>query len=131
MKILCFVCSVLLIALGAVGYFGWESIGAEKQSITAAIPAFLGIPMLIGGIIALKNTMLGMHIAVLFSLLGFLAGLGRIIPTAVKGNLDWSAPAPKMIAAMTVICLIFTAAAVRSFINARKARQAQEAQPAE
>jgi len=127
MKFLSFACSLALVATGAVGYFGWEAIGASQQSITAAIPAFVGILMLIGAIIALKNNMMGMHIAVLFSLLGSLAGLGRLIPSAIKGKLDWSTPAPVLISIMTVICLFFTIAAVRSFIAARKAREAAAA----
>jgi hypothetical protein len=127
MRNLCFICSGLLIALGGIGYFGWESIGADKQSITAAIPAFVGIPMLAGGLIAIRNTMMGMHIAVLFSLLGALAGLGRLIPSLIKGSLDWGGPAPWLILGMTLVCLVFTIAAVRSFIAARKAREAAEA----
>jgi uncharacterized membrane protein len=122
MRNICFICSVALIILGGVGYFAWESIGATKQSVTAAIPAFVGIPMLIGGLVAMKNNMAGMHIAVLFSLLGALAGLGRLIPSVIKGQLD--GPASKLVAAMTVICLLFTIMAVRSFIAARKAREA-------
>jgi hypothetical protein len=122
MRNICFICSVALIILGGVGYFAWESIGATKQSVTAAIPAFVGIAMLIGGLVAMKNNMAGMHIAVLFSLLGALAGLGRLIPSVIKGELD--GPAPKLVAAMTVICLLFTIMAVRSFIAARKAREA-------
>lgn len=125
MRVLCYVCSALLILTGGVGYFGWEAIGASKQSLTAAIPAFVGIAMLIGGILAIKNTMLGMHISVLFPLLGTLAGFGRLVPGVIKGSLDWSAPAPKLITAMTIICLIFTVAAVRSFVAARKARESQ------
>ncbi|MBG87875.1 MAG: hypothetical protein CMO80_13355 [Verrucomicrobiales bacterium] len=124
MRNLAFICSALLIILGCAGYFGWESIGASKQSVTALIPAFVGIPTLIGALIAMKNNMLGMHISVTFTLLGALAGLGRLIPSAIKGNLDWSTPAPKMITAMTVICAFFTVMAVRSFIAARKAREA-------
>lgn len=127
MRNLAFICSSLLIILGCVGYFGWEAIGASKQSVTAAIPAFVGILTLIGAIIAIKNTKLGMHISVTFTLLGTLAGLGRLIPTAIKGNLDWSTPAPKLITAMTVICAFFTVMAIRSFIAARKAREAQTA----
>ena len=122
MRNICFICAAALIILGGVGYFAWESIGATKQSVTAAIPAFVGIPMLIGGLVAMKNKMAGMHIAVLFSLLGALAGLGRLIPSVIKGQLD--GPAPKLVAAMTVICLLFTIMAVRSFIGARKARLA-------
>ena len=122
MKNLTFICSLVLIALGLVGYFAWEAIGASKQSVTSLIPAFVGIPMLIGGLIALKKNMLGMHIAVTFSLLGGLAGLGRLIPGLIKGSLDWSAAAPKLILVMTVVCIFFTVMAVRSFIAARRAR---------
>lgn len=127
MRILCYACSGLLVLTGGIGYFGWEAIGANKQSITAAIPAFVGIPMLVGGIISIKNNMLGMHISVLFSLLGTLAGLGRLIPGMAKGSLDWSTPAPKLITAMTIVCLVFTVAAVQSFIAAKKARESQSA----
>lgn len=122
MKNLTYICSALLIALGAVGYFGWEAIGASKQSITAAIPAFVGILMLIGAIVANKNHMAGMHISVLFSALGALAGLGRLIPTAIKGNLDFAAASTLLILGMTVICVYYTTMAVRSFIAARRAR---------
>ncbi|MEM9280936.1 MAG: hypothetical protein AAGA96_03855 [Verrucomicrobiota bacterium] len=120
MKKLTYTCSFLLIALGAIGYFGWELIGAAKQSFTAAIPAIFGILMLVGALVANKNHKVGMHIAVLFSLLGALAGLGRLIPTAIKGKLDWGAPSTILISIMTVICAYFTVMAVRSFIAARK-----------
>jgi len=125
MKNLTFLFSILLIITGAVGYFAWEAIGASKQSITAAIPAFVGILMLIGAIIAGKNHMAGMHIAVLFALLGGLAGLGRLIPSAIKGTLDWGASSTMLILVMTVICVIYTILAVRSFIAARKARSSE------
>jgi hypothetical protein len=122
MKNLAFACSLLLILIGLAGYFAWEAIGASKQSATALIPAFFGLPMLVGAIIAVKKNMLGMHIAVLFSLLGTLAGLGRLVPGLIRGSLNFSEAAPKLIAAMTLICLFFTVMAVRSFIAARKAR---------
>lgn len=122
MKNLAFLCSALLVATGLFGYFAWELIGATKQSVTALIPAFIGIPMLLGAIIALKKNKLGMHIAVTFSLLGALAGLGRLIPGLIKGTVSFADAAPKLILAMTAICLVFTVVAVRSFIAARRAR---------
>ena len=122
MRSLCFICAGALIALGAVGYLGWESIGADKQSFTALIPAFVGLLMLLGGLVALKNNMAGMHIAVLFSTLGALAGLGRLIPTLIQG--EASGPGPVMIGIMTVACLFFTVMAIRSFKAARRAREA-------
>lgn len=122
MKNLTFICSTLLIILGLLGYFAWEALGASKQSITAAIPAFIGILMLLGGLIALKNNKVGIHIAVVFSFLGALAGLGRLIPSAIKGKLDWGATSTLLIVAMTAITLFYTVMAVRSFIAARRAR---------
>ena len=121
MKTLTFICSIILIILGAIGYFGWESIGADTQSITAAIPAFVGILMLIGAVIAGKSHALGMHIAVTFALLGALASLGRIF-SQMGGGLDFSAPSTQLIAAMAVVCVFYTIMAVRSFIAARRAR---------
>lgn len=123
MKALAFICSALLIALGLVGYFAWEAIGASSQSVTALIPAFVGLPMLLGAIIALKKNMLGMHIAVLFSLLGSLAGLGRLVPGLIRGTVDFAEAAPKLILSMTLVSLLFTVMALRSFVAARRARQ--------
>ena len=122
MQNLCFLCSWALINLGLVGYLGWEAIGAEKQSVTALIPAFVGDAMMLGGLVAIKSTKVGMHIAVLFSALGALAGLGRLIPTAIKVEL--TGPGPVLIAIMTAICLFFTVMAIRSFKAARRAREA-------
>ncbi len=120
MKNLTFVSAALLIALGGLGYFGWEAIGASKQSITAAIPAFVGILMLVGALIALKSVKVGMHIAVVFAFLGALAGTGRLIPVAAKGELDFSAASTLLISGMTLVCLVYTIFAVRSFIMARR-----------
>lgn len=118
MRTICFLCAAALIILGAIGYFGWEAIGAEKQSWTAGIPAVVGILMAIGGVIAKTNNKQGMHIAVTVAALGVLAGLGRLIPGAIKGTL--SGPAPVLIGLMALICLVFVILAVRSFIAARK-----------
>ena len=122
MRNLCFLCSVALIIVGLVGYFGWEAIGASKQSGTALIPSGVGVLMLLGGLVALKNNMAGMHIAVLFSALGTLAGLGRLVPTAINGEL--SGPTPVLLGLMTAFCLFFTVMAIRSFKAVRRAREA-------
>ncbi len=120
MRKLGYLCSAILIAIALIGYFGWEMIGGDKQSPTALIPIGFGLPMLIGSLIARKNTKVGIHIAVLFSLLGAVAGLGRLIPTLAKGGEVQASTI--MIAVMAVVCLVFTIAAVRSFIAARRAR---------
>ena len=122
MKNLTYLCSIILILLGAFGYFGYALLGAATQSVTALIPAFIGIPMLIGALVANKSVKVGIHIAVLFSFLGALAGLGRLIPSTIKGSLDWGKPSTIFILLMTLVCLFYTVMAVRSFIAARKAR---------
>ncbi len=122
MKTLTFICSTILIILGAIGYFGWEAIGADEQSITAAIPAFVGILMLLGALIAGKKHSLGMHISVTFALLGALASLGRIFSQIGKEGFDYGAPSTILIASMAVVCVFYTVMAVRSFIAARKGR---------
>ncbi len=122
MKPLTYLASIILIATGLIGYFAWEALGASKQSVTALIPAFVGLPMLLGALIAEKKHALGMHISVVFALLGALAGLGRLIPTAMKGELNFADAAPKLILVMTIVTVLYTVLAVRSFIAARKAR---------
>ena len=60
------------------------------QSWTALIPAIFGIPILLASLLARnpEKLKLGMHIAAVFGLLGFLAPLGRIIPTVAKGTFE-------------------------------------------
>ncbi len=122
MRNLAFLSSALLILLGLVGYFAWEAIGATKQSVTSLIPSVVGVLMLVGAIIALKNNKLGMHISVLFSLIGTLLGLGRLVPGLIKGTVNFADAAPKLVLGMTIICVVFTVLAVRSFIAARRSR---------
>ena len=122
MRNLAFLSSALLILLGLVGYFAWEAIGATKRSVTSLIPSVVGVLMLVGAIIALKNNKLGMHISVLFSLIGTLLGLGRLVPGLIKGTVNFADAAPKLVLGMTIICVVFTVLAVRSFIAARRSR---------
>lgn len=119
MKNLTILCSLLLIALGLIGYFLWEKVGASTQSVTALIPTFVGALILLGGIIAIKKHALGAHISALFGLLGALAGLGRLIPQIMKGSFSL-AGANMFVLIMTLICLFYTIMAIRSFAAARR-----------
>ena len=116
------VTSALLILIGIAGYIlgGIEG----KSSITALIPAFAGLLILISSLIGLKNLKLGMHLAALFGLLSFLAPLGRLIPTLIKGEFELGLPVYSQIA-MVVISGIFVFLCVKSFIDVRKAREQQ------
>ncbi len=122
MKTVTYVCATLLLLTGLVGYLAWEALGASAQSVTSLIPAFVGALMLVGALVANKNHAAGMHIAVLFSLLGALAGLGRLFSS---GSLDFSQASTRLISVMTIICVVYTVLAVRSFIAARRARDAE------
>ncbi|MCH2601167.1 MAG: hypothetical protein MKZ94_17280, partial [Pirellulales bacterium] len=73
---------LLLIGNGIWGYTA-----SESASVTALIPAFVGIALLlcvIGSIVKPALNMHLMHIAALLGLLGCLAALGRLIPSFSK-----------------------------------------------
>ena len=73
---------LLLIGNGIWGYTA-----SESASVTALIPAFVGIALLlcaIGSIVKPALNMHLMHIAALLGLLGCLAALGRLIPSFFK-----------------------------------------------
>ena len=109
----------ILIIIGIVGYaYGFF---AGKASITALIPAFFGIVMLLLGHFASAREALSkhlMHAAVLVALIGFILPAGRLI--SMLGSLTLNAAVLSQLS-MSVVCLIFVVLAVRSFINARKA----------
>lgn len=109
---------LVLVALGLLGYFVF---GGDAPSKTALIPAFFGVPIAGLGLLAMKPKArkVAMHIAVVFGLLGFIAPLGRLIPVAIKGELQMVA-STFMLITMAVVCLVFVVLCVRSFIAARK-----------
>lgn len=115
---------LLLILLGAIGFFGTGS-----THPTALIPAYWGIALTICGILANspsdKRRMLVMHIAVTVGLLGFLgSGIMAIVETVKAHGGPLAHPAAvESQAAMAVICVIYVALCVRSFIAARRSRK--------
>ena len=109
---------IILIALALLGY-----LGGGMESWTALIPAIAGAPILLSSLLA-KNPnklKLGMHIAATFGLLGFLAPLGRIIPTAIKGDYELKLSTGCMIT-MSLVSAIFMVQCIKSFKAARQAR---------
>jgi hypothetical protein len=121
---------VLLTLLGG-GFFVYT--GMDK--VTSLIPAFFGVPLIVLGVVARneKYRMHAMHGAALLSLVGFgipafmvIKGLIRGME-ATQGAPDFG-PAQQEQAAMAVLCLIFLALCVKSFIDARIARKQKEAQ---
>ena len=109
---------VLLVITGIVGFY---QTGAKHM--TALIPAFIGIPLFVCGIIAAKEAMrmMAMHIAILIGLIGFIGAAA----TLFKANQEMAAIISKAIT--SVLCATFVGLCVRSFIQARKSREAAEA----
>ncbi len=121
MPIVTVVIGILLTGLGAWGWFGQE---AGHQSMTAWIPAFLGVPLIVLGLLAFKESLLKhtMHLAAVLGLFGLIAAASRL---AIKGRVEGRAGISQAI--MTVLCAIFLALCVNSFIQARRRRRAREA----
>ncbi len=115
---------LVLIALGLGGYFG-----AGRASVTALIPAFFGLPLLILGLVALneRRRKTAMHIAAVLGLLGFVwtvRGLMKLPVLLTGGELERPA-AVGVQAAMAIVCVIFVLLCVGSLIKARRAGAAQ------
>ena len=116
---------VIFILMGLYGYFGISS-----ESITALIPTFFGIPMLIFGWLALNEKYLkhAMHGAAVLTLLGFAGTVGGLFKFfKMLGGAEMERPAAVTVQAiMAVMCLVFLILAVKSFIDARKNRTKSE-----
>lgn len=118
---------VLLVALGVIFFIGTGS--AHKTSL---IPTWFGLALIVSGALAnsenAKQRMLWMHIAVTVSLLGFIFPAARAIMTWLHGRSSATgltvvqATAAKEELYMAILCLVFTALCVRSFIAARRQR---------
>lgn len=116
---------IIFIVMGLYGYFGISS-----ESITALIPAFFGIPMLILGWLALNEKYLkhAMHGAAVLTLLGFAGTVSGLIKFfKMLSGVELERPAAVTVQAiMSVLCLVFLVLAVKSFIDARKNRMKSE-----
>jgi len=117
---------VLLIVLGAIGFVatGWAH-------PTAMIPTWFGLALVLLGAQArtedAKRRMLWMHIAVTVGLVGFVFPGTMAVIAYVKahGGALARPAATEEQAAMAAVCLVFVAICIRSFIAARRGRNAQ------
>lgn len=112
---------IILITLGLISYFGISS-----ESITALIPTFLGIPILILGYLALNEKYLkhAMHGALVLVILGFGGTVGGLIKffRMLGGEVFERSSAITVQAIMAVLCLVFLIFAIKSFIDARRGK---------
>lgn len=115
-----FVFAAIFILLGVGAYFG-----TGAQSWTALIPAILGVLLAGAGALSLKHLKHGGHAAAAIGLLGLL-GTARSL-TKLPAVFAGTAERPEAVAVQAVfavLCLIFLALCVKSFIDARRARNA-------
>jgi predicted permease len=127
MPVISIIFGVLLIALGVWGYSASELEGALKY--TALIPSGFGLALAVCGAVALKESLLkhAMHAAAAVGLIGFLLAAGRFVPKAVREGIDTSKIATLATGGMMVLCLVFVALCVNSFIQARRRKAAAQA----
>jgi hypothetical protein len=113
----------LMIGLGIGVYGGLSVSGSESPSITALIPAFFGLPIVLLGVVALRDTyrMHAMHGVAVLALLGLLAPLSRLVMQVVRGgDVAWL-PLVSLVL-MAVLNGGLLALCVKSFIDARRRR---------
>ena len=115
--------AALFIALGLIGFIGTGSV-----YYTALIPSALGLLLGIFGALSFSpdagRRKLFMHINVTLGLLGFLGTVMGLIQwfQMLAGATLKNPPATESKAVMALLCLVYVALCVRSFIAARKAR---------
>ena len=107
---------VLLTLLGIGGY-----VLAGGVSLTALIPAFFGLPLVVLGFLARSESIRkhAMHAAAALALVGWAGAVFSLMRTPQGPR---SAIAVFSQSAMVVLTAIFVALCVRSFIAARRAR---------
>ena len=114
-----------LIAIGGISFFGTGSMYPA-----ALIPAYFGLALLICGWLANspdnRRRMIVMHIAVTVGLVGLLGSGAMAVTETVKAHGGPLAHPPVVASqvAMAVLCLVYVVLCVRSFIAARRARNA-------
>jgi hypothetical protein len=121
------ICGALLVVDGVVGYVRQEE---GKVSPTALIPAGIGAVLVLCGLLAFKDNLRKhvMHVAAMVGLIGAVGGFMPLI-RQYKNNGSFDPRKPSAISGevMILVCVVFVGLCVKSFIDARKARQAKAA----
>ncbi len=113
------------IALIVLGVFGFLITGS--QSFTALIPTIFGLLVLLCAMIARNENRrkIAMHVAQVIALLGFLgsvSGLLKLLMYAFGSGVLERPSAVYAQSIMAFICLIYLILGIRTFVNARKAK---------
>jgi hypothetical protein len=102
-----------LLVIQGIGFY----IGTDSKSVTALIPAFVGLPILLMELLAFKESarMHAMHVAAALGVLGLLAAIGRI----ATAGLSLSAAGISLMI-MVLLTGSFVLVCVKSFVDARR-----------
>jgi hypothetical protein len=118
------------ILLGLVGVVGYLGTGGEHR--TALIPAYMGLPFILLGALAYRDGWRKhvMHLAAALGLIGFLVtaylAWPGLVTLAAGGQVEHPAAVySKSVTAL--LCAVFVALCVNSFIQARRRRAARQA----
>ena len=110
----------------------WAYAATDRASVTALIPAFFGLALVLLGRLAANDKLRKhvMHAAALLGLVGVAAPLVMLIRGIMtREDFAWDVRAIEQ-ALMAVLCAAFLALCVKSFSDARRARkQASQPQP--
>lgn len=107
---------VILIAVGVIAY-----IATGFASWTALIPAILGAVILACGLIGVKNQKVGIHIALVFAVLGILGTGMNVLQIGALLAGEAERPAAVITSIVTfVLLIIYVILGIRSFITARR-----------
>jgi hypothetical protein len=101
-----------------------------KPSPTALIPAAIGVVLVLCGLLAFKESLRKhvMHLAVIVGLVGAIGGFMPLIRQYNKsGSFNPAKPSAISGEIMILVCAVFVGLCVKSFIDARKARQVKAA----
>lgn len=116
-----------LLVLGILAFASPSLFGAgEAYAKTSLIPAGVGLLLELCGAFSLSKPGLRkhlMHVAALVALIGFIGGFMPIS----RAGLDFGKASVVVGLIMSTLCLIFLVICIRSFVAARKARQAAAA----
>ncbi len=124
MPVYAIVFGALLTALGAVAYFNPDLLaGGKPNQVSAASPAFVGLPIALAGLLSLAAPGARKHAMHLAAVLALLGVVGGFVPVVLR-KFDVNTTAVQVGLGMTGLSAVFLFLCVRSFIAARKARQA-------
>jgi hypothetical protein len=127
MPVYAIVFGLLLTALGVTAYVSPDTLaGGKPHQLTALTPAFVGVPILLSGVVVLISPRMRKHAMHGAAVLGLLGTFGGLVPVFLR-KFDFTQTAVIVGSGMTVLSLVFVVLCVKSFVDARKARKANEA----